>query len=77
MRTLRYEVFASVPVEYLIEYHFNESSQEFFPKFYDTDADRFLIYCHLELSGNKHIQFIDDVFYYYNTTHSISSKCIH
>ena len=45
------------------------------PKFYDTDADRFLIYSQLELCGNSRIKYIHDVFYYYNISNNIGGKC--
>lgn len=75
MRTLRYEVMNNVPVEHLVEYHYDEKSKKLSPKFYDTDADRFLIYSQLELSGEQRIRFVSDAFYYYNTNYSLAGKC--
>lgn len=61
----------------MVEYIYNPSSQELEPTFYDTDADRFIVYAQLEMSGQDRVKYIDEALYFYNLTMSVSGGCYH
>jgi hypothetical protein len=65
LKSFRHELIQTLPIESLIEYHYDEGLRYRFPKFYGYAYDTFLVLSLLELSGNKRVRYIDEFLYNY------------
>ena len=63
--TYRYQLVQNLPLEFVMEFIYDNQTNSTRPRFYQTESNVFHVYAFMELSGEKKVKFSDDPIYFY------------